>query len=193
MSKIIPKDLIKAISAIEITGIAIIIIAAFFFQFFMYELPCPLCLLQRLGLLAIGFGFLLNIRFHVRPSHYALSLLSAVFTSFVSLRQIALHVTDPVGFGSKVLGMHMYSWVFVISMVAIIYIAIVMSYPKQYEIRQEPQEISEAKNKKIRIFTNIIFLIFILVVFANVVSIFFECGLYQCPDNPKDYILLANS
>ncbi|API86442.1 disulfide bond formation protein B [Francisella uliginis] len=189
MKNLTSKDLVKAISAIEAIGIAVIIIAAFFFQFVMGELPCPLCLLQRLGLLAIGFGFLLNMRFHVRPSHYALSLLSAVFTAFVSLRQIALHISDPVGFGPKILGMHMYSWVFVVSMVAIIYIAIVMSYPKQYEIRQEPQEISEAKNKKIRLFANIVFLIFILVVFANFISTFFECGLTQCPDNPVKYLL----
>ncbi len=189
MKNIISKDLVKIVSAIEAVGIAIIILAAFFFQFVMDELPCPLCLLQRLGLLAIGFGFLLNMRYHVRPSHYALSLLAAVFTAFVSLRQIALHVTDPIGFGSKVLGMHMYSWVFVISMVAIIYIAIIMSYPKQYEIRQEPQEISEAKNKKIRLATHAIFLIFIIVVFANVTSTFFECGLTQCPDNPTSYLL----
>ncbi|AIT09120.1 disulfide bond formation protein DsbB [Candidatus Francisella endociliophora] len=189
MKKIIPNDAIKALSAIEAAGIAIIILMAFFFQFFMDEIPCPLCLLQRLGLLAIGFGFLLNMRFHVRPSHYALSLLAAVFTAFVSLRQIALHVTDPVGFGSKILGLHMYSWVFVISMIAIIYIAIVMSYPEQYEIRKKPQEISEAKNKKLKIFTHIIFLLFAFIVLANVTSTFVECGLHECPDNPTSYLL----
>ncbi|AEE26675.1 disulfide bond formation protein B [Francisella hispaniensis] len=188
MKTFIENDLIKALSAIELMGIAISIIAAFYFQFAMDELPCPLCLLQRLGLLAIGFGFLLNMRYNIRPSHYALSLLAAVFTSFVSLRQIALHVTDPVGFGSRVLGMHMYSWVFVISMIAIIYIAIVMSYPRQYELRKRPQEISEAKNNIIRILTQIVFIIFLIVVFANVASTFFECGLHECPDDPTRYL-----
>lgn len=59
MKTFIENDLIKALSAIELMGIAITIIAAFYFQFAMDELPCPLCLLQRLGLLAIGFGFYL--------------------------------------------------------------------------------------------------------------------------------------
>ncbi|ALB01903.1 disulfide bond formation protein DsbB [Francisella persica ATCC VR-331] len=188
MQKFIENDLIKALSAIELMGITVTIIAAFYLQFAMDELPCPLCLLQRLGLLAIGFGFLLNIRFNIRPSHYALSLLAAVFTSFVSLRQIALHVTDPVGFGSRILGMHTYSWVFVTSMIAIIYIAIVMSYPRQYELRAPPQEISQAKNNIICIFTKVIFIIFLLVVFANVASTFFECGLHECSDNPTTYL-----
>ncbi|MDE4990549.1 disulfide bond formation protein B, partial [Francisella tularensis subsp. holarctica] len=52
MKTFIENDLIKAISAIELMGIAITIIAAFYFQFSMDELHCPLCLLQRLGLLA---------------------------------------------------------------------------------------------------------------------------------------------
>jgi disulfide bond formation protein DsbB len=189
MKKLIQNDLIKILSAIETIGIVLIIFMAFCFQFILNELPCPLCLLQRLGLLAIGFGFLLNMRFHIRPSHYALSLLAAVFTSFVSLRQIALHISDPEGFGSTVLGMHMYSWVFVISMLAIIYIAIIMSYPQQYEIRKKPQEVSQAHNKKIRIFTTIVFILFIVIIFANITSTFFECGLYECPDNPTNYIL----
>ncbi|AFJ42985.1 hypothetical protein OOM_0453 [Francisella orientalis str. Toba 04] len=47
--------------------------------------------------------------YNVRPSHYALSLLAAVLTSFISLRQIALHVSDPVGFGSTVFGLPMYN------------------------------------------------------------------------------------
>lgn len=190
MKKSVINDSIKFLSTIESTGIAIIILMAFFFQIFMGELPCPLCLLQRLGLLAIGFGFLLNMRFHVRPSHYALSLLAAVFTAFVSLRQVALHVSDPIGFGSTILGMHMYSWVFVISMIAIIYIAVVMSYPQQYEIRKSPQEISEAKNSKIRLLTHVIFLVYVLVIFANVASTFFECGLHECPDNQVKYLLV---
>jgi disulfide bond formation protein DsbB len=190
MKKYIPKDYIKVISAIEATGITLIILAAFFFQLALGEMPCPLCLLQRLGLLGIGFGFLLNMRYHIRPSHYALSLLAAVLTAFISLRQISLHVNDPVGFGYKVLGMHMYSWMFVIAMIAIIYIAIVMSYPKQYEIRENDQELSEAKSKLIRTITHVVFIMFILMIFANLASTFLECGLHECPDNPVSYVLI---
>ncbi|MDE4950938.1 disulfide bond formation protein B, partial [Francisella tularensis] len=59
MKTFIENDLIKSLSAIELMGIAITIIAAFYIQFTMDELPCPLCLLQRLGLLANGIGYLL--------------------------------------------------------------------------------------------------------------------------------------
>lgn len=189
MKKYFKDDLVKLLSAIELAGITITIISAFYFQFVMGEIPCPLCLMQRLGLLAIGFGFLLNMHYHVRPSHYALSLLAAVLTSFISLRQIALHVSDPVGFGSTVFGLHMYTWVFIICMIAIVYISIVMSYPSQYKINKNPNEIADAKNEKIRRLSHIIFVIFIIAIFANIASTFIECGIHECPDNPTKYIL----
>lgn len=88
------NQIIEFISIMEVFGICFIIGMAFALQLLWNDLPCPLCLLQRLGLLGIALGFLLNIRYHVRPSHYAISLLSALFTAFVALRQIALHISD---------------------------------------------------------------------------------------------------
>ena len=184
------NNFVKFISGIEVLGICLIIVAAFGFQLLMGELPCPLCLLQRLGLLGIAFGFLLNMRYHVRPSHYALSLLAALFTAFVSLRQISLHVTTPEGFGPAIMGFHMYTWVFIISMIAVIYIAVVMSFPRQYEIKQNDSEYAEARSKKIRIFTHVAFALLALVVFANLASTFVECGLTECPDDPTAYVLI---
>ncbi|EOG2476967.1 TPA: disulfide bond formation protein B [Serratia marcescens] len=69
-------------------------------------MPCPLCQLQRVGLVAIGLGFMMNLRWGVRPSHYGVVLTGAVAT-----RQVLLHVLpgDP-GFGSAFLGLHFYTW-----------------------------------------------------------------------------------
>ncbi|WP_116964557.1 disulfide bond formation protein B [Fastidiosibacter lacustris] len=185
------NNVVKCFNAIEILGVTFIIAIAFAFQFIFRELPCPLCLLQRLGLLGIAFGFLLNVRYHVRPAHYSLSLLSAVLTSFVALRQIALHITDPDGYGSAILGIHMYTWVFIFCIVAIIYIGLIMTITQQYEIEQDKKEIAEARGKKIRIFSHIAFIIFVLIIAANIISTLTECGLSECPDNPVSYILLS--
>jgi disulfide bond formation protein DsbB len=54
---------------ILITDFIILIIAitaniiALFYQFAFHELPCPLCLLQRVGLFFIAFGAIMNIRY----------------------------------------------------------------------------------------------------------------------------------
>ena len=43
-------------------GISLILTVAFFYQLALGELPCPLCLLQRAGFIAVGMGFLFNMR-----------------------------------------------------------------------------------------------------------------------------------
>ncbi len=186
------NNLVKCFNAIEILAITLVILMAFLFQFILDELPCPLCLLQRLGLLGIAFGFLLNIRYHVRPAHYSLSLLSAVLTSFVAMRQMALHINDPLGYGSAIFGLHMYTWVFILCVVAIIYIALVLGITQQYETQQNKDEIAEAKAEKIRMFSHMVFLILVIMIAANIISTFAECGFSECPDNPVSYIELAH-
>ncbi len=89
---------------LEVYFIILMLVMAFAIQFILHEIPCPLCLLQRLGFLAIAFGFLMNLRFGLRPSHYAIVIISALYTSFVALRQIALHVVPGTGsYGSAIL------------------------------------------------------------------------------------------
>ena len=77
----------------------------------LHELPCPLCLLQRILFAVLAVGPILNMRFGPRPSHYALSLLAAVAGFVVSTRQVLLHIMPgDAGYGSALLGYHYYTW-----------------------------------------------------------------------------------
>src|ERR1700741_784203 len=101
------------LNAISLYAVALVLAAAFAAQLLLHELPCPLCLLQRILFSMLAIGPILNIRFGPRPSHYALSLLAAVVGATVSARQILLHIMprDP-GYGSVLLGYHYYTWAF---------------------------------------------------------------------------------
>lgn len=66
------------LNAVALYGVALVLAAAFAAQLVLGELPCPLCLLQRVQFAMLAVGPILNIRFGPRPSHYALSLLAAV-------------------------------------------------------------------------------------------------------------------
>ena len=83
-------------------------------QLALGELPCPLCLLQRIQFAMLAIGPILNLRFGPRPSHYALSLLAAVAGAAFAARQVLLHILpgDP-GYGSALLGYHYYTWAFI--------------------------------------------------------------------------------
>ena len=65
------------LNALGLYGIALVLVAAFAGQILLGELPCPLCLLQRVLFAMLAIGPILNIRFGPHPSHYALSLLAA--------------------------------------------------------------------------------------------------------------------
>lgn len=172
------------LNMIELLGVLFILFLAFAFQFIFHELPCPLCLLQRVGLIGVCVGLLLNLRFYAHPSHYALAMLSALLTAFVALRQVALHVVPGTGaYASAFLGYHLYTWSFILSMVIVIYTCIILSLEMQYAARHV------AKTPLVFL-RNLCFVLVLFIAGANAVSVFFECGLTQCPDNPTQYMLL---
>jgi hypothetical protein len=113
---------IRSLNSLGLLGISAVLVVAFFYQLLFGELPCPLCLLQRAAFVALGLGFLLNIRFGSSPAHYGLMLVSAVIGAGTALRQILLHILpgDP-GYGSTFLGLHFYSWAFVAFGASILY------------------------------------------------------------------------
>jgi disulfide bond formation protein DsbB len=98
------------LNALSLYAVALVLAAAYAAQFILHELPCPLCLLQRILFAALAVGPILNIRFGPRPSHYAMSLLAAVAGALASTRQVLLHIMPgDAGYGSALLGYHYYS------------------------------------------------------------------------------------
>jgi len=176
------KAVIQLINFLELIAIILVLVLALIFQFAFHELPCPLCLLQRVGFFGIAFSFLLNCRFGLRPSHYALATLSALFTAMVALRQVALHVVPGTGgYGPAVFGFHMYTWSFFIAFIILVVTAIIQGIDPQYF----PEKSREPRWKGLAHF---LFAVLMIVVLINLVSVFAECGLAQCPDNPVKYL-----
>jgi len=176
-------SLATRINSYAVLGICGVLLGAYYIQFVEGEFPCPLCLFQRLAMLGVAFGAMLNLRYGIRPSHYGVSLLSAIFGASVSLRQILLHI-DPSdsGYGSPVLGMHLYTWAFIVFAVVILLIGIMMFFEPQFEDSSENRSA-----KSIGWFIKAVFFLVVLIAAVNVVTTFLECGLGQCPDNPTSY------
>ncbi len=53
---------IRSLNVLGLLGISGVLLVAFIYQLVLGELPCPLCLLQRGAFVALGLGFLFNIR-----------------------------------------------------------------------------------------------------------------------------------
>jgi hypothetical protein len=63
------RSLAVALNALGLYAIALVLAAAFAAQLLLDELPCPLCLLQRIQFALLAVGPILNVRFGPRPSH----------------------------------------------------------------------------------------------------------------------------
>ena len=96
-------ELGRKLNVLFVLAVTLILLSAYGVQFGEGELPCPLCLLQRLAMLGVGTGAALNVLYGVRPRNYGLSLASATFGGIVAGRQVLLHIQpgDP-GFGAAV-------------------------------------------------------------------------------------------
>src|ERR1700754_3598588 len=104
------RPLAITLNVLSLYAVAAVLIAAFAAQLVLHELPCPLCLLQRIQFAMLAIGPIMNVRFGPRPSHYALSLFAAAAGFGFSTRQVLLHIMpgDP-GYGTALLGYHYYT------------------------------------------------------------------------------------
>ncbi len=188
MRSLLTSKLVLLSNFIDVLGILAVSVMAVGFQLVLHELPCPLCLLQRIGLMGIGFGYLLNIIYGNSIKNYSYATFCAMFTAFIAMRQILLHIVPGTGgYGDVILGFHMYTWVFIICMLVIIWnMFIIMIYPEDFSHEKLVRNIKIERN----IVVNIVVYIYLITIMINVVFTFLECGTTSCPDDPTTYLVL---
>jgi disulfide bond formation protein DsbB len=173
------------LNALGLYAVAVVLAAAFTAQFVLHELPCPLCLLQRVQFAVLAIGPIMNVRFGPRPSHYALSLLAAAAGMAFSTRQVMLHILPgDAGYGTALFGYHYYTLALVGFAVAIVLLAAILLFDRQFEADGTVQPIA------LDVFAQIAVWLVIALTALNVVSTLLECGFAACADNPLVYELL---
>jgi disulfide bond formation protein DsbB len=180
------RSLALTLNALGLCAIALVLAVAFAAQLLLDELPCPLCLLQRIQFAMLAVGPILNVRFGLQPSHYAVSLLAAIAGAAFAARQVLLHIMpgDP-GYGSALLGYHYYSWAFIGFAVAIIALATMLLFDGQFR--------DDGKRQPAGAFARVAVWLVIALAALNVVSTLLECGFGACPDNPLAYEFLKRA
>jgi disulfide bond formation protein DsbB len=173
-----------SLNTLALALITAVLAGAFVEQIVFGELPCPLCLLQRAGLIAVGLGFLLNLRFGIQPLHYGVTLLGALVGAAASVRQILLHIApgDP-GYSKAIFGFHLYTWSFVTFVCIIAGVAILLCLSNK---TQNGRPVFAGR------ITGLVMLAFLVIVFGNLASTLLECGFTQCSDDPVRYLWLDN-
>ncbi|QWG11400.1 disulfide bond formation protein B [Bradyrhizobium sediminis] len=180
------RSLAVTLNALGLYAVALVLTAAFAAQLLLHELPCPLCLLQRIQFAALAVGPILNVRFGPRPSHYALSLFAAAAGFAFSTRQVLLHIMPgDAGYGTALLGYHYYTLALIGFAVAIVLIAVILLFDRQFE-----RDGAEVQPVAPGPFATVAVWLVIALTALNVASTLLECGFGACADNPLDYELL---
>lgn len=178
-----PSDLSRLLNALGLVAIDTLLVLAFIDQLWFRDLPCPLCILQRVGFIAAGFGIALNLLFGPRPSHYGLTILGAAVGGSIAMRQILVHIVPGSGsYGNAVFGMHLYTWAFIGFVLIIIGTAIMLLYDRQFA-RPEPW------SSRLDVLALTALVTFLLIAVGNIVSTLFLCGFGLCPDAPTGYVI----
>jgi disulfide bond formation protein DsbB len=175
-------DIAELLNAAGLAGLITVLLVAYADQFAGHDLPCPLCLLQRVAIAGVAFGLLLNLRYGPQPSSYAIMLLAALFGMTVAGRQILLHIAPGTGsYGAPLFGLHFYTWSFLLFAAVILGTAILLLVPRPTaQVRPLPRGLQYGLAWAAIGLTAL-----------NAVTTFLQCGPLECPDNPVNYWAFA--
>ena len=166
------------LNALALLIITLILAGAFAEQIYFGELPCPLCLLQRVGLMTAGLGFMLNLRFGLHPMHYGVTVIAALVGMATSSRQVLLHIIPGgMGYGKVFFGLHLYTWSLISFICILVGVGILLMISGDNTVE-----------RKLTRWVKFVLALFFTVVLANLVSTLLECGLSACPSDPTQYL-----
>lgn len=178
-------NLSRLLNALGLVAVDTVLVLAFVDQLWFRDLPCPLCILQRAGFVAGGFGLALNLILGPRPSHYGVMILGAVAGAVVSVRQILLHLVPGSGsYGNAILDLHLYSWALIAFSLIIIGSAIMLLFDRQF---------AATERDRLKVLPVSAVVLFVSLVVANVVSTLAICGVGLCPETPGGYLIFNDN
>lgn len=189
----------RLINIAALFGLILVLAGSLHLQFGVGEQPCPLCIVQRSGMVGLAVGPIMNLLWGMNARNYALSILAAVTGGAGSTRQILLHIADPndPGYGPTVLGLHLYTWALVTFIIAIVGCALLIMWQAPFQagdrgVLKDPGPFRPVVTGLIT-WLSLVVVIWIFVDLAIIgVYILPECGLGECPDDPADTAGLGN-
>ncbi|MCX5198346.1 disulfide bond formation protein B [Streptomyces sp. NBC_00249] len=171
-----------------------VVCGGLFYQFGLWEYPCPLCIVQRMFMLlaAIGAGHVIRtaLTFGAVTGRdymmgWGLALVAVTAGSFAAWRQTMLHILPgDKGYGSEAFGLHLYVWAWILFTASVVAIGIVLAFAHSTADRAIP-----AANPGAYRTAGLFALGFLGAVIAvNLVAVFLEEGLHWfLPDDPDRY------
>lgn len=176
-------DLSRLLNALGLMAIDTVLALALADQLWFRDLPCPICILQRAGFIAAGFGIALNLIFGPRPSHYGLAILGALVGGIMSANQVLFYIVPGSGaYGNAIFGLHLYSWALIMFALTVAGCAMMLFFDRQYEPSGPPP-------LRLTVLPLTAVALLALLAVGNVASTLAICGVGLCPEAPSGYLI----
>jgi disulfide bond formation protein DsbB len=190
-NEVLSPEFARVLNFIGLLAMVGVLSGAYVYQFYYRELPCTLCLLQRVAMMAVAIGAAMNVMLGPDPRHYGVCLVSALFGGVVSLRQTMLHInpyfdtaaakptlsaaTNPP-FGQSVMGFDLYVWGVVVFGTVILAVGIIQLFRGQFRTTgPDPAWLA-------RLAVVGVGLVFAMAALETLTT-FLECGVGDCPND----------
>lgn len=157
--------------------LAAILTAALVMQFAFGEIPCPLCLLQRVAMFGCCFGLLHQLRTHESERGGGIALLSALMLLVIASRQTLLDLFPRPGhayIGSAVFGIHMPVWSVVIG------VSLLLGLALRLTLLGGPRLLPQAERPPLAHAARLAEFYVVLICAINFASVVLQCGLGEC-------------
>lgn len=176
-------DLSRLLNALALVALDTVLVLAFADQLWFRDLPCPICILQRVGFIAAGFGLALNLIFGPRPSHYGLAIIGAMVGGVMSADQVLHYIVPGTGsYGNAIFGLHFYSWSLIAFAVVVAGSGVMLMFDRQFESSSPPP-------LPLTVFPLTAVALLALLAVGNVASTLAICGVGLCPEVPGGYLI----
>jgi disulfide bond formation protein DsbB len=176
-------DLSRLLSALGLVAVDTVLALAFADQLWFRDLPCPICILQRAGFVAAGFGLALNLMFGPRPSHYGLAILGAMIGGMISADQVLRYIVPESGsYGNAIFGLHLYSWSLIAFATLVTGSGVMLLFDRQFDPAGPlPMRLGVLPLTAVAMLG--------LLAVANLASTLAICGVGLCPEAPSGYLI----
>lgn len=154
-----------------------ILTAAMVLQYYDHEIPCPLCLLQRVAMFGVCFGIIMHFRHGYSARSDGVGMLFALLLLIISARQTLLDIYPRPGHsyvGSAVLGLHMPVWSIVIA------VAILLAFAVKFAALGGDHLPDQQPAPALGHLARLLSLYVIAICLINFVSVILQCGVDAC-------------
>jgi disulfide bond formation protein DsbB len=157
--------------------LAAILTAAMTLQYAFADIPCPLCLLQRVAMFGCCFGLIQQLRTGRSERGSGISLVFALLLLVISVRQTLLDLfprPDHAYVGRAVFGIYMEVWSVFVA------VALLLGFAIRFALFGAPRAAPETEGSMMRRFARGLGIYVVFICAINLLSVVLQCGIGEC-------------